>query len=54
MNVIEWVHAIRQGISIGKQNTQLEVQNRRYKVLEVLKKIIDALDECRPHQASYE
>jgi len=54
MNVLEWVHAIRQGISNGKQNTQLEVQNRRYKVPEVLKKFVDALDKCRAHQASYE
>ena len=38
----------------GKKNTQLEVQNRRYKVNEVIKKLEDSLQICRKHQAAYE
>ena len=54
INVLEWVHAIRQGARNGKQNTQLEVQNRRYKVNKVIKKLEDSLQICQKHQAAYE
>ena len=50
VNVLEWVLAVRQGYKSGKQNTQLEVQNRRCKVKDVLDKLVASLDVCRKHQ----
>ena len=49
INVFKWVQAVRQGTTNGRQNTQLEVQSRRYEVSELLKKIEDALAISRKH-----
>ena len=54
VNVLEWVLAVRQGYKSGKQNTQLEVQNRQCKVEDVLDKLVASLDVCRKHQTQYE
>ena len=53
-DVLEWVHADQQGSKNGKQNTQLELGKRRYKVHVILSKLIDQLEKCRLHQAQYE
>ena len=54
INEFEWVQAVRQGATTGRQNMQLEVQSRRYEVSEVLKKLEDALAISRKHQGEYE
>ena len=54
INVLEWVLAVRQGFTSGKQNTQLEVQNRQCKVKDVIDKLVASLDVCCKHQTQYE
>ena len=55
IDMLEWVHAGRQGTKNGKQNTQLELGSNRYKVFEVLHKIMKQLrDRNRERQAQYE
>ena len=55
IDVLEWVHADCQGTKNGKQNTQLELGSNRYKVCEVLHKVMKQLRNAnRPHQAQYE
>ena len=46
IDVNEWIHAPRQGITSGKQNTQLEVDTRRYPVKEVIAKFEAQLNTC--------
>ena len=53
-DVLEWVMAPRQGTKNGKQNTQLELGQRRYKVREIISKMVTKLNQCRLHQAEYE
>jgi hypothetical protein len=53
MDVHEWVLAPRQGITNGKQNTQLELGQQRYQVQTVIKKFVDQLNACQHHTAEY-
>jgi len=56
IDVLEWVHAERQGINkqTGKANTQLELGQSKLPVKEVIKKLIAQLTVVREHQAQYE
>ena len=45
-DVLEWVHADQQGSKNGKQNTQLELGKRRYKIHVILSKLIGQLEKC--------
>ena len=54
MDVLEWIHEPREGLSNGKQNTQLELGHSRYPVNEVILKIAHQINICRSHMAQYE
>ena len=54
IDVLEWVLAERQGVTKGKQNTQLELGHSRLPVGAVVCRLIEALEKARKHQASYE
>eukprot|EP00957_Ditylum_brightwellii_P057942 4393201-Ditylum_brightwellii.AAC.1 len=54
MDVLEWIEAPRQGTTNEKQNTQLELGQRRYVVKEAIKKFVSQLNLFHLHKAKYE
>jgi len=54
IDVMEWIEAPRQGMTNGKQNTQLELGQRRHPVKEVINRFVEQLNTCRLHLAELE